>query len=101
MTTPRQPGDIPDPEPTGYPAPPHHEPFDPAPSTPGPPMLTVIGFICAALALLLCPILFGPAGIVFGYMANNKGEKYGKWAALASAIALILGLVIGLIVYNR
>lgn len=66
-----------------------------------PPTLTIIAFACAAAALLLCPILFGPAGIAFGYLANNKGERYGKWAAIASAVALVLGLALSLVVYNR
>ncbi|MBH0776077.1 hypothetical protein [Nocardia bovistercoris] len=83
MTTPPYPGDIPPSRP------------------PDPPTLSIVAFVCAALALLLCPILFGPAGIVFGYLANNKGEKYGKWAALASAVGLILGLALSLAVYNR
>ncbi|WP_054816197.1 hypothetical protein [Nocardia arizonensis] len=80
MTTPSAPGDSPPPD---------------------PPMLTVVAFVCAALALLLCPILFGPAGIVFGLLADRKHEKYGRWAALLSAVGLILGLILSLIVYNR
>ncbi|MET8653880.1 MULTISPECIES: hypothetical protein [Nocardia] len=101
MTTPQQPGDNPDRDPPRYPSPPPYEPLAPAPREQGPPTLTIIGAVCAVLALLLCPILFGPAGIVFGYLAHKKGEKFGKWVAVASAVALVLGLIVSLIVYNR
>ncbi|MEV0297323.1 hypothetical protein [Nocardia sp. NPDC050710] len=103
MTTPRQPDDSADRDDDrpAYPPPPPIGPSDQVPARSGPPTLSIIGFVCAALALLVCPILFGPAGIVFGYLANNRGERYGKWAALASAIGLIAGLILSLILYNR
>lgn len=62
--------------------------------------LSLAGFGCAVLALLFCPILFGPAGIAFGIFGHQKGEPLGKWAAVASGVALILGTVLGVLYYN-
>ncbi|MFC9893681.1 hypothetical protein ACFVMC_08300 [Nocardia sp. NPDC127579] len=55
-------------------------------------LFSILGFICAPLAVFLCPILFGPAGIALGLVGRSKGESLGKWAAIAAGIALVLGL---------
>ncbi|QIS15713.1 hypothetical protein [Nocardia arthritidis] len=62
--------------------------------------LSLFGFLCAALALLFCPVLFGPAGIVIGLLAHGKGEWLGKWAALAAALATVLGTVLAFLYWN-
>lgn len=56
--------------------------------------LTIIGFVCAALALFVLPIVFGPAAIVLGIIGWRQGDRLGIWAAVAGAVALIAGLVI-------
>ncbi|MGV9819573.1 hypothetical protein [Nocardia xishanensis] len=70
------------------------------PRKPGTQTMSILGFVCAALALVLCPILFGPAGIVFGILGHNKGEPLGRWAAIASGVALVAGLVLSFLVLN-
>jgi hypothetical protein len=66
----------------------------------GPQKLSIIAFVCAAISLLFCPILFGPAGIILGVIGHNKGESLGKWAAIVSGIALVVGLVLSFVVFS-
>ncbi|MEV6134901.1 hypothetical protein AB0L63_02290 [Nocardia sp. NPDC051990] len=89
------------PEPTygGYPT------YTPQPYTPPGPQsgaqtLSIIGFVCAGISLLFCPYLFGPVGIILGIIGHRKGESLGKWAAIASAISLIVGLILVYAVFS-
>ena len=70
----------------------------PQPQAQSTPVLSIIGFICAAVALLFIPLLFGIAGIVLGIVGHTRGETLGKWAAIASAITMIAGMVLGYLV---
>ncbi|MET8870866.1 hypothetical protein [Nocardia sp. NPDC004604] len=62
--------------------------------------LSIIGFVCAGISLLFCPYLFGPMGIVLGIIGHRKGESLGKWAAIASAISLVVGLIMVYAVFS-
>ncbi|WP_433711696.1 hypothetical protein ACQP2U_36485 [Nocardia sp. CA-084685] len=72
--------------------------------TPGPRSgsqpLSIIGFVCAGISLLFCPYLFGPVGIILGIIGHKKGESLGKWAAIASAISLIIGIILFYAVFS-
>lgn len=61
---------------------------------------SIIGFVCAAVCLFFCPILFGPAGIILGVVGHSKGETLGRWAAIAAGAGMILGLVLSFALYN-
>jgi hypothetical protein len=61
---------------------------------------SIIGFVCAVTAVLFCPILFGPAGIVLGIVGHNKGESLGKWAAIAAAVGMVIGFIVGFAVFG-
>ena len=63
-------------------------------------VLSIIGFVCAAIALLFIPILFGIIGIVLGIVGHTRGEALGKWAAIASAVTMVGGMILGIIVVN-
>ncbi|MTE15441.1 hypothetical protein [Nocardia aurantiaca] len=71
-----------------------------APPHTGPQTFSIIGFVCAAIALIFCPPLFGIAGIVLGVIGHNKGEPLGKWAAVAAGVAMVLGIIIGVAIYG-
>ncbi|WP_433429190.1 hypothetical protein [Nonomuraea sp. CA-141351] len=81
------------PQPPPYPPPP--PPQKPQPSN---QILSIIGFVCAAVAVLFIPILFGLAGIVLGIVGHTRGEPLGKWAAVAGGVGMVLGIVLGAII---
>ncbi|MEU0568918.1 hypothetical protein ABZ297_26575 [Nonomuraea sp. NPDC005983] len=80
------------------PPPPPYQPPYPQPQRQGAPVLSIIGFVCAAVSLLFIPILFGIAGIVLGIVGHVRGESLGKWAAVTSGITMVLGMIIGYLV---
>jgi len=53
------------------------------------------GGICAIIAFLFIPPLFGILGIVFGAIAWSKGEIQGRNVVVFSVVAMIVGMVIG------
>lgn len=79
----------------------------PGPQYPPPPPgsaqgrgYTIASFICAVIALVFFPVVLGPLGAVLGYVGHRKGDPAGKWALIASIAALVLGMIIGLIVFS-
>jgi hypothetical protein len=62
---------------------------------------TIAAFVCAAIAVLILPPVFGIAGIVLGAVGRSKGDReLGKWAIIASIAGMILGFVLGAIVLS-
>ncbi|MFI9634489.1 hypothetical protein ACIHAX_17565 [Nocardia sp. NPDC051929] len=86
----------------GYPSYPQqgYEPYATPPKQPTSQVYSIIGFVCAITAVLFCPILFGPAGIILGIIGRNKGESLGKWAAIAAAVGMVIGLIVGFVVFG-
>lgn len=102
------------PQPWGQPA----QPAQPAPSWAAPPwggpnpgsawetprsdsnVLSIIGIVCGVIAVLLIPFLFGLAGIVLGIIAMNRRERLGKVALAVSIGGLVVGVILGVIVYS-
>lgn len=69
-----------------------------APPTPDPSAgrgFTIGAFVCAVIALIILPPVFGIAGIVLGSVGKSKGDPLGKTAMIVSAVCLALGMVIG------
>ncbi|MFG1703137.1 hypothetical protein ACFLIM_08085 [Nonomuraea sp. M3C6] len=86
-----RPGEGPWSQPPPYPQPPSYK-------QPGNQVLSIIGFVCAVVAVLFYPPVFGLAGIVLGIVGHTRGEPLGKWAAVAAGVAMILGIVLGYLV---
>ncbi|MFI9410714.1 hypothetical protein [Nocardia gamkensis] len=86
----------------GYPSYPQegYEPYAAPPRQPGSQVYSIVGFVCAVTAVLFCPILFGPAGIILGIVGHNKGESLGKWAAIAAAVGMVIGFIVGFAVFG-
>ena len=71
-----------------------------ASSTPG-RGFTIIGFVLAAAALLILPIVFGPAGAIFGGVGYSKGDKVGMWAVIAGIVGTIGGIALAAAVLSN
>ena len=71
----------------------------PRPSSPGSTFSTV-GIICGAIAFLILPIIFGPAGLIFGAVAKSKGEEKAIVALVVSGLGLVVGMFLGFIVFS-
>ncbi|WP_175585370.1 DUF4190 domain-containing protein [Nocardia cyriacigeorgica] len=76
------------------------QPYEAEPQRSGTQVFSIIGFVCAGICLLFCPILFGPAGIILGIIGHNKGEPLGKWAAIAAGVAMAIGLILTFAFFN-
>jgi hypothetical protein len=63
-------------------------------------VLSIIAFVLAAISLLFFPVIFGPAAMICGGIAWARGDRLGPWATAAGLAGLVLGMVLGAIVYN-
>ena len=70
----------------------------PSPSTPGNGLSTV-GIILGALAFIILPIVFGPAGLICGAIAKSKGESRAVVAMAVSGAGLVVGMILGALVF--
>ncbi|MEV5504795.1 hypothetical protein AB0M50_56270 [Nonomuraea fuscirosea] len=105
MTSPQDPppGDDPPADESGAPPPP------PPPSPPSPALrprvsdqvLSIIGFVCAVVAVLYIPVLFGLAGVVLGIVGHTRGEPLGRWAAIAAGAAMLAGTMLSILLVPR
>jgi Protein of unknown function (DUF2510) len=57
--------------------------------------LSIGAIICGVLALLICPILLGPAGIIFGVFALRRGESLAKVGIGVAVGGMIGGFILG------
>jgi len=58
---------------------------------------SIIGIACAAISIIILPILFGPLAIIFGSMGMMKGDKkYGLIAVILGIVFSIASLIAGL-----
>ncbi|GGK48856.1 hypothetical protein [Nocardia camponoti] len=67
-------------------------PDDGQAATSGRQIWATVGFVCAGIALVFFPILFGPVGIGFGLYGRKRGEPLGGWAALAALVAMLAAI---------
>ena len=57
---------------------------------------SITAFVCGGIALLFLPFILGPLGIIFGFVANAKGDRIGKWAGVMSIATTVLGVAFSL-----
>jgi len=48
------------------------------------------------VALLLFPFVLGPLSVIFGFVANAKGDRIGRWAGLMSIATTVLGIALSI-----
>lgn len=71
----------------------------PTSRTPG-RTLSIIGAVCGVLALLIAPIILGPAGAVLGFVGYSKGDRpFGLIVGIGSIITMVIGIAIGAAVF--
>ena len=70
----------------------------PRPTSPG-NTFSIIGLICGAVAFLFLPVVFGPAGLILGGIGKSKGESLAVRAMIVSGAGLILGMILGFLVF--
>jgi Protein of unknown function (DUF2510) len=64
------------------------------PATPG-NGLSIGAIVCGVVALLICPILLGPAGIVLGVFALRRNESLAKVGIGVAVGGMIGGFILG------
>jgi hypothetical protein len=59
-------------------------------------VLMISGYLCALLALVVCPPLFGTAGFILGSILSRKGTIHGAFIKGLSVILGVIGVFIGI-----
>jgi membrane protein DedA with SNARE-associated domain len=62
--------------------------------------LSTLGIVFGAISFLFFPILFGPIGIVLGAVAKSRGESKATTALWVSILGLVIGMIIGALVWS-
>ncbi|MCC5950633.1 MAG: hypothetical protein JJU45_00910 [Acidimicrobiia bacterium] len=102
----------------GQPAPGQQYPGQPYPGQPypgqpypgqgwatGPPTPPGNGYstaaiVLGAIAVLFCPILLGPAGLVCAAIGKSKGEPRANIGFIVAGVGFVVGMVLGVLVWN-
>ena len=73
-----------------------HVPLQVGPATEvkSPTAFIAASLLCAALALLVVPVLLGPAAMLFGYLARRRDASVGATYMLIGGAATMLGIVL-------
>lgn len=59
---------------------------------------SILAMVLGGLALLVLPIVFGPAAIILGVIALTKKEKLAPVGLAVGILGLVVGMIIGAIV---
>ncbi|AXK35171.1 hypothetical protein DVA86_23540 [Streptomyces armeniacus] len=62
--------------------------------------LSIVGIVLGSVAFIFCPPGFGIAGIICGVVANSKGERLAGTAIGVSIAGLVVGMVLGFLVFR-
>lgn len=62
--------------------------------------LSIVGIVLGCVAFIFCPPGFGIAGIVCGAIAKSKGERLATTALGVSIAGLVVGLLLGVLVFQ-
>jgi hypothetical protein len=62
---------------------------------------SIAGIVMGVIAVFIIPILFGPLGILFGFLGHRKGDPLGKTAMIVAAIGMVVGFVIGALLFTQ
>ena len=59
-------------------------------------VLTIAGYLCSFLALVVCPPLFGASGFILGSILSRRGIPHGHFIKSLSLILGVIGVFIGI-----
>ncbi len=59
---------------------------------------SILAIVLGGLALLVLPIVFGPAAIILGVVGITKKEKLGPIGLTVGILGMVVGMFIGAIV---
>lgn len=63
---------------------------------------TIGGAVCAVIALVFFPIVFGPVGAVLGFVGYSKGDKpAGMYVGIGAIVCMVIGMVIGVAIMSN
>ena len=65
-------------------------------------MVGIFSIICAVIAIIFYPIIFGPLGIALGIMAINRGRRtLGIVGVILSSVFMVIGFILGFASYQE
>jgi hypothetical protein len=62
---------------------------------------SIAGGILGIAAIIVIPILLGPAGIALGYVGHRKGDPHGRTAMIVAGVGMVVGLILGFLVMQQ
>lgn len=62
---------------------------------------SIAGGILGVAALVVLPILLGPAGIALGYVGYRKGDRHGRTAMIVAGVGTVLGILFGILAFQQ
>jgi hypothetical protein len=60
---------------------------------------SIAGGVLGLIAILILPILVGPAGIALGYVGHRKGDRHGRTAMIVAGVGTVVGMIVGVVVF--
>lgn len=61
---------------------------------------SIAGIVLGVVAFVFIPIAFGPAGLILGAVGQSRGESKATIAMVVSCCGLVVGMLLGIIVYQ-
>ncbi|MEE6283163.1 hypothetical protein [Georgenia sp. MJ170] len=63
-------------------------------------VLSIVSFVLSAISLFLFPIFFGIAAVIAAAIGLARKERLAKIALIIAVVATIIGIVLGMLVFN-
>jgi len=60
--------------------------------------ITIVGFVLAAGAFLVYPLFLGPLAILAAYVGRRQGDRLGRMAMIAGAVAIVASIAVGVLI---
>jgi len=70
------------------------------PGRQGAQIFSILAIICGVISVLILPIIFGPIGIILGFVARSRREPLWKVGIGVAAAGMILGFILAAVVLS-